>query len=32
MPQELSDLGQRRSLAKHPGGEAVSELMGPIPR
>ena len=32
MSQELSDLGQRRSLSKHLGGEAMSELMSPIPR
>jgi len=32
MPQELSDFCQRRALPKHLGGEAVSELMGTIPR
>jgi hypothetical protein len=32
MSQEFSDLGQRRSLPKHLGGEAMSELMSPIPR
>jgi hypothetical protein len=32
MPQNFSNLSQRRSLSKHLAGETMTELMGSLPR